>query len=194
MITAGYKLKVEDVIAFKNLKNSASYAIYVNSILNSPAYVTLMKEHINNVDISKDLESLKAEKLIPQECSSEKLNTIFKTTLSKLVLSICADSIILKELESKNIDDISSDMEADATSIYLLGLAPELYYKSAKEKLENGEVDENDILTKGLIEFNKRQEKIGKLPKIQNKKENKVTVNIKPKNKTIDLSGSNIQI
>lgn len=167
MINPGYKITVEDFKTLTEIKKSSVYGVYLKSIAASPVYKSIMSNHINNINVVPDIDNFKKLGLIPKDASSDVINDIFKQTLNKMAISLVADSIILKELEDINIDEIIRDLKDDSELTYLMGLANEKYYDKAQTLLDSGEIDENSLEFKGLLAFNK----IKKNKPTKNKKE-----------------------
>lgn len=163
MINSGYKLSIDEIRAFQELKTKDAYRNYLQSISSSPAFMAIIKEHAERVDVTPDLVKLQAENKI--SFSAEDLNRLFKLSIMRMAGAITADAIILKELEDKKVQDVLDDLVNETNVIYLLGLADPSYYERAKVMVENGEIGPDDLVTRGLIAYLARKEKIeGKLP------------------------------
>lgn len=175
MINRGFKIKAEDIKKLNELKKSQAYSSYIKGIANSPLYVGMVKEHIENIDIKSDVKRLKSEGLIPDSISESNLNDLFKTTLIRLALNIVSDAIILKELEDINIDNVISEIQMEADIVYLMGLADDKYYTEAKQMVENGIVNKNDLIFKGLMAHMAIREKI---PQTANKQKPKEDITV----------------
>lgn len=175
MINRGFKIKAEDIKKLNELKKSQAYGSYIKGIANSPLYVGMVKEHIENIDIKSDVKRLKSEGLIPDSISESNLNDLFKTTLIRLALNIVSDAIILKELEDINIDNVISEIQMEADIVYLMGLADDKYYTEAKQMVENGIVNKNDLIFRGLMAHMAIREKI---PQTANKQKPKEDITV----------------
>ncbi len=202
MINPGYKISANDVKELQEFKSSAAYSNYLKAISQSPAFISVMNEHINKVDITKDVEQLKSEGKLPQELVPKFLVGLFKLTLNRMAIGILADSIILKELEDCNVDVILNTLRKDSDIIYLLGQADKKYYVQAEHLLNEGKIDSSSLVFRGLMayiklnnkEFNKPQETSNNL--IQEKKptvlDNATSNNKSKQTSTVDLSSDNI--
>ena len=175
MINRGFKIKAEDIKKLNELKKSQAYSSYIKGIANSPLYVGMVKEHIENIDIKSDVKRLKSEGLLPDNITESNLNDLFKTTLIRLALNIVSDAIILKELEDINIDNVISEIQMEADIVYLMGLADDKYYTEAKQMVENGIVNKNDLIFKGLMAHMAIREKI---PQTANKQKPKEDITV----------------
>lgn len=158
MINPGYKLSINEIKTLKEFKNSEAYSTYMKSISQSPAFVALMNEHINNVDISSDVEQLKQEGKLPSTITAKSMSGLFKKSLSRMAINILADSIILKELEDCKVEEVTSELKKDSDIIYLLGHADKKYYIQAARLAENGKLSPDDLAYRGLMAFMKLNE------------------------------------
>lgn len=159
MISAGFKLTAKDLKKLADFKHSVAYGTYLKSIKSSPAYVSIMKEHADKIDIETDISHLKSEGQLPDNVSSETLTALFKQSISRMVINIVADTVILKELEDKSVDDVIHGIKDDVNILYLTGMADEKYYKEAQKLLEDGKLERDDVAYRGLMAWMKRQEK-----------------------------------
>lgn len=151
MIHSSFALTPKETKMFEDLKSSVAYREYVRSVLESPVFMKVAQENLNDVDIKKDIELLMEEaKHTPSE-----LNRLFKKAMSKMAIGIVADTVLLQELSAIKIDEAQADIAQDFKVAYLLGLAEEKYYKQAETKLKV-EPDKNSVLYRGLIEYYKR--------------------------------------
>lgn len=175
MINSGFKIKAEDIKKLNELKKSQAYSSYIKGIANSPLYLGIVKEHIENIDIKSDVKRLKSEGLIPDSITESNLNDLFKTTLIRLAINIISDTIILKELEDINIDNVISEIQMEADIVYLMGLADDKYYTEAKQMVENGIVNKNDLIFRGLMAHMAIREKI---PQTANKQKPKEDITV----------------
>ncbi len=157
MINSQYNLTLQDIGTFKKLKDSSTYRTYIQGIIKSPVYKQIAQEHINNIDVSADITKLK-EKM---ELSPQALSKIYKSAISKMAVSIIADTVILKELSELRMEnakasmkDIKTDMDEGFLESFLIGMAPSEFYVKAEQKLKK-KPDANSVLYKGLIEFKK---------------------------------------
>jgi hypothetical protein len=195
MLNMGYSISVEDDNELKKFKNSAAYGTYLKSIANSPAFKSIMKEHIDRIDVSDDIAVLKDQGKLPEAINAKTLSDLFKQSLSRMAICIVADTIILKELESVNIQEVLSDISADSNICYLLGKADTKYYEQANKLLEKGELEENSIGYRGLVNYLKnsgkfKDLKITKVPEIS--QEEKKPRKFEKKASTIDPDSNNI--
>jgi len=165
MLSTGFKLSAKDTQKLKEFKRSSAYGTYLKAIKSSPIFVTIVNEHIKNVDISEDVERLQTEGAISSEISSDALAQLFKASIRRMAINIAADTIILKEIEEKVVDDVLNDIRTDCDIIYLLGMADDKYYKEAERLLEQGKLEEDDITFLGLMNWMKRQENLPKKKK-----------------------------
>jgi len=151
MIHSSFALTPKETKIFEDLKASVAYREYVKSILESPIFMKVAQENLNDIDIKQDIELLMEEaKHTPTE-----LNKLFKKALSKMAIGIVADTVILQELSAVKIDEVRDTLSEDFKISYLLGLAEDKYYKQAENKLKI-DPDKNSVLYRGLIEFYKR--------------------------------------
>lgn len=204
MINPGYKISVNEIKALKEFKSSEAYSTYIKAISQSPAFVAIMDEHINNVDITADVNQLKQEGKLPSSMSSKALVGLFKKTLSRMAVNILADSIILKELEDCTIEEVVSELKKDSDIIYLLGQADTKYYRQAARLVEDGKLDSNDLAYRGLMaymklnndEFSEPQEACKTL--IQDKQptilENALEIKVDRKPSKINLDSDEIRL
>ena len=155
MINPGYKLSVSDIKELKDFKKSEAYSTYLKAISQSPAFVAIMDEHINNVDISKDIDDLKQEGKLPSTISTKSIAGLFKTSLGRMAICILADSIILKELEECKVESVIADLKKDSDIIYLLGQADKKYYIQAATLAEAGKLDSTSLAFRGLMAYMK---------------------------------------
>lgn len=162
MLSTGFKLSAKDTQKLKEFKRSSAYGTYLKAIKSSPIFVTIVNDHIKNVDISEDVKRLQAEGSISSEISSDALAQLFKASIRRMAINIAADTIILKEIEEKVVGDVLNDIRTDCDIIYLLGMAEEKYYKEAERLLEQGKLEEDDIAFLGLMNWIKRQDNLPK--------------------------------
>ena len=153
MIDKGFYINIQDEEKLIEFKGTHVYSEYLKSIHNSPAFSTIIREHIQNVDIKKEINILKADGKLPDTLKSTTLSDLFKSTLTYLAIRIMADSIILKELEDKKVDDVINDMAKDQTVTYVLGLANPEYYKRAEIGVKSGKIGKNTATYKGLVNY-----------------------------------------
>jgi len=166
MINPGYKISVKETEDMKAFKTSAAYGTYLKAISASPAFAAVMREHIQNINISDDVKHLKTEGKLPDSISETALNDLFRQSLSKMAIGLVADTVILKELEDTRVEEIVNGLKTDSDVIYLLGEAEEKYYEQAATLLEKGKIDQNSIAFRGLMTFIKNHEQdLGKLNK-----------------------------
>lgn len=162
MLSTGYKLSAKDTQKLKEFKKSSAYGTYLKAITNSPIFVAIVNEHIKNVDITDDVTRLQNEGEISSEISADALSQLFKASIRRMAINVAADTILLKEIEDKNIDDVLNDVRTDCDIVYILGLADEKYYKEAQRLLEQGKIDEDDVAFLGLMNWLKRQDNLPK--------------------------------
>jgi len=156
MINIGYALNIDDSTKFRELRQSDMYNLYLKSVANSPAYRILIKEHIKDINVAEDIDRLKKEGTLPESVSTTLLNDIIKKTMDRMAVNIVSDTIILRELEEVRIDKVINELTEDINTVYLLGLADKKYYEEASELRSQGKIDIDDIRTRGLIEWEKR--------------------------------------
>jgi len=189
MINNQYSMSTEDLIEFKDMKKSPMYRDYINSITSSPIMMTIISEHIKNVDCKEDIENLKNK-------TSTALNTIFKKSMKSMAVRIVADTLVLKEIIDVGIEDVKVDIDSNFKIKYLMGLADNKYYKRAYKIIEN-EPDTDSILYKGYVSFLQRETndnsitKINPFDKINDIEKKK---KFKPKKKEINLNANDIQL
>lgn len=158
MINPGYKISPQEEDDMKEFRNSAAYGTYLKAISGSPAFAAVMREHIQNVNISEDVKLLKNKGKLPDSVSANALNELFKQSLSKMAIGLVADTVILKELEDARMSEVVHDLKQDSDVIYLLGEADKKYYAQAAKLLEQGKIDQNSVAFRGLIAFMKKHE------------------------------------
>jgi hypothetical protein len=160
MINNGYSLDVKDFAAFHEFKKSSAYGLYLKSISNSPAFKTIMNEHINNVDVTEDVKKLKNDGKLPDSISAKALSDLFKQSLNRMAICITADAVILKELEDNKIEEVLESLTDDSDITYLLGKADPQYYEQASRMVEEGKLDKNSLAFKGLTSYLKQTGKL----------------------------------
>jgi adenine deaminase len=158
MINPGYIISAQETLELKQFKKSEAYSSYLKSIATSPAYISIMDEHINNIDIVEDVNKLKTEGILPSNTNSKNVSLLFKQTLCRMAIGILADAIILKELEDCKIEEVLADLKADSNVTYLLGKANKKYYDQAKKLLNKGELKEDTLAYRGLLAYTKLTE------------------------------------
>lgn len=159
MINVGFKLTAKDLRKLAEFKHSIAYGTYLKSIKSSPAYVAIMKEHADKIDIEEDVTKLKSEGKLPDSIPSDALTALFKQSIARMVINIVADTTILKELEDRSTDEVIHDIKEDVNILYLTGMAEPKYYKEAQKLLEDGKLDKDDVAYRGLMAWMKRQDK-----------------------------------
>jgi len=157
MISTGYYLTTKDFADFKAFKESSAYATYLKSISSSPAFKTIMNEHVNNVDITDDVKKLKTEGKLPDSVSAKALSDLFKQSIARMAICVVADSIILKELEDSKFQDVMDSLTEESDIAYLLGKADPKFYEQAKQLLNQGKLATNTMGYKGLECYLKQQ-------------------------------------
>jgi hypothetical protein len=181
MINLGYGLSIKDAEELKKFKGGISYGNYLKSISMSPAFKLIMKEHIDGVDISEDIKTLKNQGKLPDAVNPQAMSDLFKQALSKMAICLVADSIILKELEDVKIEEILSNLNSETEINYLMGKADKIYYEQALKLYEqNGK-------------FSSLKKDTLKEHKIQPIIEHKTQSTIEPKHKT-DLESDDITL
>jgi hypothetical protein len=153
MINPGYAIRTEDVKTMRGMKGTAAYSNYLKNIAQSPAFTAIMDEHINNIDITPDIQRLQNEKMLPQDIKIDALNTLFKQSIARMAIGITADSVILKELENVRIQDVINGINDDFNVTYLIGKAPKETYNKVAEMVDKGEISEDSLLYKGLLSY-----------------------------------------
>lgn len=172
MINAGYKLTLSDDAKLKELRTSQVYGTYLKSIAASPAYKSILSIHIENINVINDLDNMKETGKLPKDFPSSIINDIFKQSLAKMAICILADSIILKELEDINIEEIIRDIRKDSDIIYLLGKADKKYYEKAQKLVNSKKINENSLEFRGLMAYLKLNDNILKIEDEPVEKEN----------------------
>lgn len=157
MIKTGYTLTAKDVMKLNQFKNSTAYGTYIKSIIDSPIYISMLKKHVKNVDIKPDIVRLQSDGRLPENASSDVLNKLFKDSISRMAINLVADTVLLKEIEDKNVDDVVSGLKEDSNCTYLLGLADDKYYREAEKLLEQGRIGRGDLAYRGLVAWMKRK-------------------------------------
>lgn len=165
MINPGFKLSLREVKELQDFKYSEAYSTYLRSIAHSPAFIALMDEHINNVNIEEDVSKLKKEGRIPETVTAKAVAGLFKQTLNRMAIGIMADSVILKELEDCSVDEVINGLKTDSDIMYLLGKADKKYYVQAAELVEEGKLDKNSLAFRGLMAYMKLNNKEFQEPK-----------------------------
>jgi hypothetical protein len=172
MINPGFKISANDVVKLDRFKLSAAYGTYLNAISKSPVYKKIMEKHLDDVDISSDLEVLKHKGKLPSGIDSKALNTLFKQSISRMAINMVADTIIMKEIEDNAAEDVIKSLKQDADLLYLLGLANIKYYVEAKKQIEDGKVKDDSLIYRGYIAWlkNHTEEELGEhIEKTMNK-------------------------
>jgi len=197
MINGQFALSLNDMTKFKELKDSVTYRSYIQEIVKSPVYKQVAQEHIDNVDVSEDIAKIK-DKI---ELSPQVLSKIYKGAISKMAVSIIADTIILKELSElrlenakTSMEDVKTDMDEGFLEIFLMGFAPKEYYTKAEQRLK-AKPDSNSVLYKGLIEFKKRnntQDQV--LDNFESEKPKRIKKKVEPNDIGIDISTDSIDL
>lgn len=159
MINPGYKISTKEEDEMREFRNSAAYGTYLKAISSSPAFASVMREHIQNVNIAEDIRILKTEGKLPDNVSAKALNELFKQSLSKMAIGLVADTIILKELEDARLSEVMNGLKQDSDVVYLLGEADQKYYVQAAKMLEQGKIGKESVAFRGLMAFMKKHEK-----------------------------------
>lgn len=155
MVNSHFKLSVRDTHDFGEMKDSVMYKDYIRSLIDSPIWSAIAREHIEDIDITDDIKKLMSE----AKLTASELNSLFKRAIRRTVVGIMADTIILKEISDASIDDVKEDLEKDFKIKYLIGMADDRYYQEAEHKLSENP-DTNSVLYRGLVEYYKRTGKI----------------------------------
>lgn len=159
MINPGYKITAEEEKELKCFRESKAYSTYLKTISESPAFISIMRDHIQNINIGPELKILQKENKLPNDVNGKVLNILFKEALTKMAIGLVADSVILKELEDLRISDVLNDIRSESDIIYLLGAAEEKYYNQAKQLLDQGKIDRGSSAFQGLVAFLKKNKK-----------------------------------
>lgn len=162
MLSTGFKLSVKDTQKLREFKRSSAYGTYLKAIKSSPIFVTIINEHIKNVDITNDIKKLQHEGSISEDISADAIAQLFKASIRRMAINIAADTIILKELEDKIVDDVINEIRQDSDLVYLLGMADDKFYREAERLITDGKIAEDDIAFLGLINWMKRQDNLPK--------------------------------
>ena len=196
MINNQYALTIQDIEKFEELKNSILYRDYVLDIINSPVFKMIIKNHVEDIDITNDIEELNNK---GKSISSTELNNIFKKSISKMSVGIVADTIIMKEITDLNIQDVKDELQDNFNIKYLLGLAEKSYYTKAEEML-NKNPDTSSVLYKGLVEYLRKNKLKTTLSTINDELNEQVPTNKKTKKqekdskKVYNIDASDIRI
>lgn len=197
MINVGFRLTAKDLKKLADFKHSVAYGTYLKNVKNSPVYLSVMKEHADKINIEQDVRRLKSDGQLPDNISADALSSLFKQSIGRMAINIVADTIILKELEDKAIDDVLNDINDDVNLLYLTGMAETKYYKEAQKQLEDGKLDKDDVAYRGLMTWMKRQEKTPdvKLSKYTKNEPEPLPVPPTPKReRKLDLDSLNIDL
>lgn len=186
MINTGFKLSAKDLQLLDEFKHSVAYSTYLKAIKSSPAYVAMMKEHADRINVESDVTRLKSEGQLPDNINPDTLTTLFKQTIARMVINVVADTVILKELEDASVEDVIHGVKDDANILYLTGMADDKYYKEAQKLLEEGKLSRDDVAYRGLMTWMKRKDKVPQVniqiaedaPKPSAQKESKKELNI----------------
>lgn len=160
MINPGYKISSQEEDEMREFKDSAAYSTYLKAISSSPAFAAVMRDHIQNINITEDIKLLKNDGKLPDGVSARALNELFKQSLSKMAIGLVADTVILKELEDANVSDILNGIKKDSDIVYLLGEADQKYYSKAAKLVEEGRVNKESIAFRGLVAYMSKNEKL----------------------------------
>lgn len=193
MVNIGYGLSIKDAEELKKFKGSAAYGSYLKAISTSPAFKLIMKEHIDGIDVSEDIKTLKNQGKLPDGVNPKALSDLFKQSLGKMAICLVADSIILKELEDIKVEEVIKDLSNNAEITYLLGKADKKFYEQAYKLAEQGSIDENSVGYKGLTTYLKQS---GKLESLKNHicKDSKTAPIIKTEEKKPSLEDDEITL
>jgi len=194
MINRGFKLTVDDIKKFSEFKQTQAYRSYIEGVGYSQLYTGIIKEHLENIDISEDVKRLRGEGRISNSISESTIKDLFLSTLAKLSLRITADTIILKELEDVHIDNVINDIQTETDIIYMLGLAEEQYYDEAKKLVEEGKIDKNDLIFRGLMAHLSIKEKIPKSKKVIKEEPKKTKIVQETKKNQMNFDSNDIEL
>lgn len=159
MINPGYKISAEEEKELRNFRSSIAYGTYLKSISDSPAFASIMRDHIQNINIESEVKILQKENKLPDSVSSKVLNALFKEALNKMAIGLVADAIILKELEDLRLSDVLNSIRSDSDIVYLLGAAESKYYDRAHAQLKQGKIDRGSAAFQGLVAYMKKNKK-----------------------------------
>lgn len=156
MINFGYAISIKEKEEIDKFKSSAAYGTYLKAISASPAFRLIMKEHIDNVDITEDIKILKSSGKIPDTVNPKALSDLFKQSLGKMAMGLVADSVILKEIEDVKLEETLKDLGKNADVDYLLGKADKKFYEQASKLVEENKLEKNSVAYKGLMVYLKQ--------------------------------------
>jgi len=192
-----YIISANDVAKFKEIKETSLYKDYINTIVGSPILINIANEHIKNIDITDDIDSIFGK----NPTNAKKLNTLFKDTLKNMAINIVADALIIKDIADVGFENSIDEIETNFKIKYLMGLADEKYYIDAK-KLIDETSDTTSSAYIGYIEYQKRINsgtlktfKIDDIKKVDKQvkiKKDKETTKA-PSRKTVDISSNDIE-
>lgn len=160
MILNGYSLSLENINEMKELKNSPAYGTYLKGIAKSPIFNVILEEHIKNVDVTDDIKELQNQKKIPESVNSKAISDLFKISFMNVAINLVADAIILKEIEEVNIAEVKDNLVKSSNIEYLLGNADKSMYSKVKSLVDSGEVGQETLAYKGLVEYMKKNKDI----------------------------------
>jgi len=148
MINKQYAITTEDVKKFKDMKQTALYKSYIMNIIDSPILLNIANEHVTNIDITDDIESIMATKGF----TAVKLNKIFKETIKNTAVNMIADALIIKDIIDVDFENTSDDLANNFKIEYMLGVADKRHYVKAQKAITKN-IDKNSILYVGYIEY-----------------------------------------
>jgi len=192
MINTAFALSIEEKTKLMKLRKTPLYKEYTKAVMNSPLYVAMAQEYLDNVDVTNDLKALSAQ---PKIAASE-LNIIFRNTLRDVTIGIMADTIILKELAEVSIDDVVSDIKENFKIKYLLGLADDSFYEEAEKLVKKNGITDT-VLSIGLTEHYKRKGTYKNDQLMETKKEKAHTTaneHIEKKTRSINIDGDHVVV
>jgi hypothetical protein len=189
-----YIISGTDISRFKAIKESSLYKDYINTIIGSPILINIANEHIKNIDITDEIDTIFGK----NPTQAKKLNTLFKDTLKNMAINIVADTLIIKDIADVGFENSIDEIETNFKIKYLMGLADEHFYIDAK-KLIDETSDTSSSAYIGYVEYQKRVnanelkvfkiEETKKVDKpIKIKKESKA-----PIKKVVDISSNDIE-
>jgi len=192
MIKTAFNISIQDFDALRELKNSHIYREYRKAVYGSPLYMALIKDNIEETDSTEDIKKIIDE----NKLTASELNNIFKRSMSKLVIGLVADSIILQELSSISINDVKEGLDKNFKVEYLLGLADSKYYKEAEKKLAE-KMNKDSVMYRGLIAYYKRTGKSKANTKVEEmdfQKPDKIKESKIEHKREISIKGDNLEL
>jgi hypothetical protein len=146
-----YILTSDDISEYKKIKKTPIYKEYISSIINSPILLSVVNEHIKDLDIVDDIEDL-----IESGINSKQLSDMFKNVFKSVAVNIVADTLILNDIVDISFNDAILNIESDFKVKYILGLAEKETYDQA-EKIITENNDKSSPMFIGYSEYMKKQ-------------------------------------